>query len=129
MDLVRKDVIILGDFNIDFFDKSNNDTKSVNRLISGYGLVKLINEPTRYGSIKDSYIDQIITNTNHILHAGVADLNISDHQMTFEKRKLKICQLRHLLRADLIEIMINRYSVTIWTYKTGRNFSNLMIQI
>ena len=41
IDLTKKDVIILGDFNIDFLEKNNNDTKSVNRLIAEFGLTNL----------------------------------------------------------------------------------------
>ena len=90
IDLTKKDVIILGDFNVDFLEKSDKDTKNVNRLIHDYGLTKLINTPTRYGNTKNSGIDQIITNSNHILEAGVADINISDHQLIFFiKKKLK----------------------------------------
>ena len=90
IDLSKKDVIILGDFNIDFLDKSSVDTKCINRLISGFGLTKLINSPTQYGATKNSCIDQIVTNSNHIYQTGVADLNISDHQLVyFVKKKNK----------------------------------------
>ena len=57
VDLTKKDIIIQGDFNIDLLDKSNADTKSVNRFISEYGLVKLINGPNRFGSMINSCID------------------------------------------------------------------------
>ena len=88
--LSKRDVIILGDLNIDVFDKSSVDTKCINRLISGFGLTKLINSPTRYGATKNSCIDQIVTNSNHIYQTGVADLNISDHQLVyFVKKKNK----------------------------------------
>ena len=87
IDLLKKDVILLGDFNIDFLDKSSKETKNVNRLVSEYGLTKRINCPTRYGATKDSCIDQIITNSNHILEAGVADINISDHQLIYYVKK------------------------------------------
>ena len=89
IDFVRKDIIILGDFNIDFLDKSNVNTKGVNRFVFEYGLTKLINNPTRYGVTKNSCIDQIITNSDHILHAGVSDVNISDHELIFFVKKKK----------------------------------------
>ena len=90
IDLPKKDVIILGDFNFDFLVKSNADTKCITRLISSFGLTKLINGPTRYSATKNSCIDQIVTDSNHIQHAGVADLNISDHQLIyFVKKKNK----------------------------------------
>ena len=40
--------------------------------------------------MKDSCINKIITNSNHIWKAGVADINISDHQLIyFIKKKNK----------------------------------------
>ena len=67
IDTNKEDIIMMGDFNIDFLDKSNNDTKSMNRLVSENGLIKLINAATRYSVNKNSCIDQIITNSKHIL--------------------------------------------------------------
>ena len=82
IDTKKNDIIMMGDFNIDFLDKSNNDTKSMNRLVSENGLIKLINAPN-----KNSCIDQIITNSKLILEAGI---NISDHQLIyFIKKKQK----------------------------------------
>ena len=61
IDLANKDLILLVDFNIDFLEQSNSDTKDVNRLVSENGLVKLISSPTRYSNLKNSCIDQIVT--------------------------------------------------------------------
>ena len=61
----------------------------MNRFILHYGLTKLISNPTRYGVYKDSCIDQIITNSNHISDSGVGDLNISDHQLIYFLKKKK----------------------------------------
>ena len=87
IDFAKKHVILLGDFNVDFLDKASTDTKNVNRLISVYGLMKLINTPTRFSATKNSCIDQIITNSNHIFQAGVSDVNMSDHQLIFFVQK------------------------------------------
>ena len=87
IDLNKKDIFILGDFNIDFLDKSDGNTKKMDRLISQIGLTKLISSPTRFGSTKNSCIDQIITNVSHIQATGVGDINISDHQLIFVIRK------------------------------------------
>ena len=87
IDQNRKDIFVLGDFNIDFIDKTDNNTKKLDRLISQLGLTKLISSPTRYGATKNSCIDQIITNATHIRTAGVDDMNISDHQLIYVVRK------------------------------------------
>ena len=90
IDIVKKDVFILGDYNIDFLDKSDTNTKKINRLISQLGLFKLISTPTRFGNYKNSCIDQIISNSIHVLDAGVDDINLSDHKLIYViKRKRK----------------------------------------
>ena len=73
IDQTKLDIILLGDLNIDFSINSNQDTKKVNRFITQNGLTKLISGNTRYGKIKNSCIDQIITNSNHILNIGVTN--------------------------------------------------------
>ena len=49
----------------------------------------MINGPTHFGTWKNSCIDQIITNSHHVLESGVADVNISDHQLVFFVKKKK----------------------------------------
>ena len=57
INLNKKEIVMMGDFNIDFLDKPNKATKDMNRFISENGLIKLINKPTRYGNNKNSCID------------------------------------------------------------------------
>ena len=89
IDLAKKDLVMLGDFNIDFLEKSGKNTKNVNRPISKFGFIKLINGPTSFGTWTNSCIHQIITNSHHVLKAGVANVNISDHQLFFFVKKKK----------------------------------------
>ena len=51
--------------------------------------MKLVKTPTRFSATKNSCVDQIITNFNHILQAGASEINISDHQLIFCVRKKK----------------------------------------
>ena len=90
LDKSKMDIIFMGGLNIDFMLSTEPSTKKMNRFISQNGFIKLISEITRYGTTKNSCLDQIITNSNHILKAGIANLNISDHQMVyFLKKKSK----------------------------------------
>ena len=46
IDQNRKDTFVLGDFNIDILEKTDNNTKKMDRLISQLGLTTLISSPT-----------------------------------------------------------------------------------
>ena len=61
LDLAREDLILMGDFNIDFLDKNSQDFKLLYNLIKQTGLDILINKPTHFSSQKNSCIDQIIS--------------------------------------------------------------------
>ena len=88
IDTVKKEVFILGDFNIDMMKKSDKGSKDLIRIMNGFGLKQLINGTTRYGS-SDSCIDLIFTNSDTIEDSGILDLNFSDHQGVFAVRKKK----------------------------------------
>ena len=88
--LIKKDnvdIFIMGDFNIDFLEKRDETIKKTESLINQWGCSKLISEVTRYDTQKNSCIDQIITNSDIVLSSGVADTNLSDHQLIFVQRK------------------------------------------
>ena len=87
LDLAREDLILMGDFNIDFLDKNSQDFKLLNNLIKQTGLDILINKPTHFSSQKNSCIDQILTNSNFIENSDVEDFNLSDHQLIYTIRK------------------------------------------
>ena len=59
-----------------------------NNIINQWGCKKLISSTTRFGQHKESCIDQIITNSEAVLATGVADINLSDHQLVFVQRKI-----------------------------------------
>ena len=83
----------MGDFNIDILDTEirNTDTTKLLDTTQQYGLQQLIKSPTRYTAIKNTCIDLCFRNSDIINDAGVADINLSDHQIiVFTRKKLKI---------------------------------------
>ena len=87
LNLVNKDVFILGDMNIDVSDKKAHDSKKLTAFILPNGLTNCIRNPTRYCSTKASCIDHIYTNSAMVSDSGVLDINISDHEMVYLVRK------------------------------------------
>ena len=87
----------MGDMNINIDDKNATDTNRLLLFIKQLGRKQLIKESTRYGNIRNTIIDLIITNSEKTLMSGTKDINISDHQLidithrhiTKEKTKLQ----------------------------------------
>ena len=52
-----------------------------------FGLDQIINGPTRYTENRDSCLDIVCTNCDHIANSNVCDINLSDHEMVFFTRK------------------------------------------
>lgn len=52
-----------------------------------FGLIQLINCPTRTGASSDSIIDLIFTNTKNVLNAGCLDHISSDHYPIYMIKK------------------------------------------
>ena len=82
----KKDIFIMGDFNIDVKKKSNQHTKDLIQMLNSYGMKQHIEGTTRYGRT-NSCIDLIFTNSEYVMDAGILDLNFSDHQAVFITRK------------------------------------------
>ena len=87
IDSEREDIIIMGDMNVDFLEKTGNDYKIINSFITQFGLDTCIKEPTHFSTNRNTCIDQFLTNSNYIDCCGVENLNISDHQLIFLIRK------------------------------------------
>ena len=86
----KKDIFILGDFNIDIKKKSDSHVKDLIQTMNSYGLKQYINGITRYGK-SNSCIDLIFSNCEYISNSGILNLNFSDHQAVFiTKKKAKI---------------------------------------
>ena len=62
-------------------------------IFKQYGLDQVINKPTRYSAQKDSCLDLICTNSDHISNVCVCNINLSDHEMVLiTRKKVKIKQ-------------------------------------
>ena len=72
----------IGDFSLNVLDYSKNEkvTKFLS-LIFEYGLVPVINKPTRVTKNTATAVDDIIANSplHRIINKGIIKLNISDH--------------------------------------------------
>ena len=79
-------MFILGDFNIDYSNSTSLGYKDIKWFEQRTGLQQLISTPTRLSTV-NIRIDLIFSNCKYIIHSGVADVNISDHQAIFMTRK------------------------------------------
>lgn len=76
-----ENIVIIGDFNINFF----NLNSSVLQCFNAYGFCEVLNEPTRVTCNSASLIDQIfVNNTDIITNSGTINTDlISDHSLIF----------------------------------------------
>ena len=76
---------VSGDFKI------TNDTKHIKRIYSTYNCKQLITECTRVIWNSQTIIAHVITNKpEHIATSGVIPCGISDHDVTYAGRSLKL---------------------------------------
>jgi hypothetical protein len=74
-----KEMIIMGDINIDFL-KPNSIPKQWVDIMESYNLTQLIKAPTRVTNSSKTCIDHIyVTNPEHVRATKVATISISDH--------------------------------------------------
>ena len=81
----------MGDFNIDYSDKTLVKTRELDFTTKALGLKQLIDTHTRVafrnGVISESIIDLIFSNSDHIIAANTLNYNISDHLAVVVTRK------------------------------------------
>ena len=97
------EVYLLGDYNIDINDRKSPLVKELEATTSFWGLKALIHEDTRLGLregvLKGTCIDNIFSNSDVIMEAGVLNWNISDHLVVTVKRKRpKTKQVKRVFR-------------------------------
>lgn len=79
----KKDIIIGGDFNVNFLS-NDNTKKTLSDLMLVYNFRQMVKEPTRVTSHSATCIDVIFTNfTNKNTLINVQDLGLSDHKGVF----------------------------------------------
>ena len=85
------EIFLVGDFNINWKDKQAPATKELGNTVAVWGLKPQIKGVTRIGLvngvIKNSCIDNILTNSEEIIKAQVIEWNFSDHLVVAVKRK------------------------------------------
>ena len=81
------DIVIMGDFNIDYLKPRNYDVKLLKDLGKSFNLKQTVIKPTRITSTSKSIIDLIFTNIIDISDTGVLNCIISDHLPTYIIRK------------------------------------------
>ena len=83
----QKEVIILGDFNVNYM--SEGDNKDIKSIIDINGFEQIVNEPTRVTTASQTLIDLILTNySDNIKSKIVLPLSIGDHDVIGCVRKL-----------------------------------------
>ena len=81
----KKDVYIAGDFNIDLLQYENNSKCSdFFNLVTSYGFLPLIIQPTRFSNTTQTLIDNIFTNDlEHDTDSGNILIEFADHLTQF----------------------------------------------
>ena len=109
---IRSDaeMIMLGDFNINFKDKNNGLLKKYSEVLNMFGLKQLINSPTRVTRKSSTIIDHVLCNTsNKICNYGTIVVGLSDHFLVFCTRKVTRGQIN---KHNTVEIRcMKNYSI------------------
>ena len=72
------------DFNLDFLCSDHHPTDDFVNTIYSYGFHPLIDQPTRITHHSSTLIDNILTNNDNALSAGILNTDISDHLSLFQ---------------------------------------------
>ena len=80
--LDKADLIMGGDFNIDFSKTRKENTKKLKHLSTKYNLIQYIKTPTRPID-NESVIDLIFADCRFVQNSGVLTWNLSDHLSTY----------------------------------------------
>ena len=87
--LDRKDIVIMGDFNIDLLDKSlDAKNKKLIRFQELNSMLQFIKSPTRISPTSASIIDLIFCSMTHVSYSGIMNLFLSDHQPVYLIKKM-----------------------------------------
>ena len=85
--IISHETHLLGDFNIDYLDANLSETKKLKQATIPFGLTQYIDINTRITVETSSCIDLHFTDCKHVENAGVVHLGISDHSLTFIRKK------------------------------------------
>ena len=104
VDVGKKEIHILGNFNINMYHNNryivqddntisskflSHDIKNCHQLCTMHGLKQLIQSPTRVTCSTSTLIDHILTSApSRVSQKGVISAGVSDHQLIFCTRKI-----------------------------------------
>ena len=104
VDIDKKEIYILGDFNINMYHNNryivrddntisskflSHDIKNYHQFCTMHGLKQLIQSPTRVTCSTSTLIDHILTSApSRVSQKGVINVGVSDHQLIFCTRKI-----------------------------------------
>ena len=104
VDVDKKEIYILGDFNINMYHNNryivrddntisskflSHDVKNYHQFYTMHGLKQLIQSPACVTCSNSTLIDHILTNApSRVSQKGVINVGVSDHQLIFHKRKV-----------------------------------------
>ena len=80
----KKLCYVMGDFNLDFLCSDHHPTDDFVNTIYSYGFHPLIDQHTRITPHSSTLIDNILTNNDNALSAGILNTDISDHLSLFQ---------------------------------------------
>ena len=103
------EIIILGDFNLDYSNERPKRHPILKNFESHTGLNQVITTPTRITPTTRTCLDLIFTNCSHVQSAGSLNLNYSDHLPVF------ICKKKSRDKLDKIQVtgrIYNNYNET-----------------
>ena len=87
----KNELILLGDFNKNWTDKSSNTAKNI---LGNLNLTQLITEPTRVTPTTQSLLDWIlVSHPNRFIKSGILPDSFSDHCIIFCTWKIKLPKL------------------------------------
>lgn len=76
---VGSNVILTGDFNINFADTNSRDTIALSNLLSCFDLRMHVRQPTRVVGNSSTILDYFCSNTDEQMYTEVIDAGLSDH--------------------------------------------------
>ena len=104
VDVDKKEIYILSDFNINMYHNNryivrddntisskflSHDIKNYHQFCTMHGLKQLIQSPTRVTCSTSTLIDHILTSApSRVSQKGVINVGVSDHQLIFCTRKI-----------------------------------------
>ena len=95
IDTEDKECILTSDMNCNMLNPQDNNTRHIKCIYNTYEFKQIIKEATRTTSNTKSLIDHIATNKpDHIASSGVIPCGISDHDVVYAVRTMKIPILR-----------------------------------